>query len=95
MDRLHWDTLITMPYGERFRKHRRLMSQVLNSQAISVYRDLQMNNTKQLLKNLLMEPVQFDHHILRYVVGLERIRCDSFFGGAVKRIQLSSESLTA
>ena len=63
-----WDTVISMPYGDRFRKHRRLMSQVLNSQAIGVYRDFQSNNTKDLLKNLLHEPEKFDQHILRFVL---------------------------
>lgn len=55
-----------MPYGDRFRKHRRLISQVLNSQAISDYRELQVNNTKGLIKSLLHEPEKFEHHILRY-----------------------------
>lgn len=59
-----------MPYGERFRKHRRLISQVLNSQAIGVYKDFQMNNTKELLKNLLKEPEKFDSHILLFVSTL-------------------------
>ena len=44
------------------------MSQVLNSQAIGVYRDFQVNNTKQLLSNLLEEPEKFDQHILRSVL---------------------------
>lgn len=59
-----------MPYGDRFRKHRRLMKQVLNSQAILVYRDFQTNNTKQLLKNLLNGPEKFEQHILRFVPRL-------------------------
>lgn len=56
-----------MPYGERFRKHRRLMSQVLNSQAILVYRDFQVNNTNMLLQNMLREPEKFERHIFRFV----------------------------
>ena len=65
-----WDNVVTMPYGDRFRKHRRLMAQVLNSQAIDVYRDFQVNNTKVLLKNLLRDPEKFDQHILRFVSAL-------------------------
>ena len=63
-----WDTVVTMPYGDRFRKHRRLMSQVLNSQAVWVYRDLEVNITKELLKSLLNDPKEFDHHILMCVL---------------------------
>ena len=65
--RVGWDTVGSMPYGDRLRKHRRLISQVLNSQAIVAYRDYQMANTKHLLKNLLHSPDKFDHHILRSV----------------------------
>ena len=69
-----WDNVVTMPYGDRFRKHRRLMAQVLNSQAIDVYRDFQVNNTKVLLKNLLRDPKKFDQHILRFVSALHIAR---------------------
>lgn len=54
-----------MPYGDRFRKHRRLIAQVLNSQAVTAYRDYQMNNTSQLLKNLLRNPNSFELHVVR------------------------------
>ena len=64
---MDWEHITTMPYGDRFRKHRRLMAHVLNSQAIGVYRDLQVNNTKGLLKNLLFDPEKFDQHIFRFV----------------------------
>ena len=66
--RIGWDTVATMAYGDRFRKHRRLISQVLNSQAVVAYRDLQVNYTKVLLKDLLNSPEKFDHHILRFVI---------------------------
>ena len=68
--RIGWDTVATMAYGDRFRKHRRLMSQVLNSQAVAAYRDLQVNYTKILLKDLLDSPAKFDHHLLRSVIKL-------------------------
>ena len=45
-----------MPYGDRFRKHRRLMSQILNSQAIHVFQELQINSANSLLKDLLTHP---------------------------------------
>ena len=65
-----------MPYGDRFRKHRRLMSQVLNSQAVVAYRELQTNSTKGLLKSLLDSPERFDHHILRFVFA-DSFRCSN------------------
>ena len=65
--RLEWDQLTALPYGDRFRKHRRLMSQVLNSHAIGAYRELQTNNVKVLLRGLLDHPENFEHHILRFV----------------------------
>ena len=64
--RLQWENLATMRYGERFRKHRRLVSQVLNSQAIPAYREIQMNGTKKLLKDLRSNPDKFDQLTLRY-----------------------------
>ena len=74
-----WDTVVTMPYGDRFRKHRRLMAQVLNSQAVGIYRDLEFKAAKQLLKKLLREPKKFDHHIVQCVVPSRREsrRCSS------------------
>ena len=65
--RLEWDQVAALPYGDRFRKHRRLMSQVLNSQAIGAYRELQTINVKVLLRSLLDRPENFEHHILRFV----------------------------
>lgn len=59
-----------MPYGDRFRKHRRLISQVLNSQAVMAYHGLQMNSSKELLKNLLANPEDFEQHIERYLFFL-------------------------
>ena len=58
-----------MGYGERFRKHRKLISQVLNSQAVSTYRDVQANNAKALLRDLLDQPEKFDHLVLRFVIN--------------------------
>lgn len=46
------------------------MSQILNSQAIVVYREFQINNTKGLLKDILREPEKFDQHIFRYALLL-------------------------
>ena len=45
------------------------MSQVLNPQAILVYREFQVNNTKKLLQNLLHAPNEFLHHIFRSVTS--------------------------
>ena len=42
------------------------MSQVLNSQAVLAYRELQTTRAGALLKNLLDHPESFELHILRY-----------------------------
>ena len=60
--------LVALPYGDRFRKHRRLMSQVLNPHAIEAYRGLQSNNIRVLLKELLDRSEDFEHHIMRFAV---------------------------
>ena len=64
--------VVALPYGDRFRKHHRLMSQVLNSQAIGAFRGLQTNTVKMLLKGLLDHPKNFEHHIMRFVTFLYR-----------------------
>ena len=65
-DRLGWDQVGTLPYGDRFRKHRRLISQVLNSQAVFAYHGLQENSTRRLVKGILNDPKSFDKLVFRY-----------------------------
>ncbi|CDO69938.1 hypothetical protein BN946_scf184836.g12 [Trametes cinnabarina] len=66
-----WDNVIThMPYGERFRKHRRWMQEGLQSKnALFGYRSVQRRETYTLLAGLLESPADFASHIHRWAVG--------------------------
>ncbi|OSD03845.1 cytochrome P450 [Trametes coccinea BRFM310] len=66
-----WDNVIThMPYGDRFRKHRRWMHEGLQSkEALLGYRPVQRRETYTLLAGLLETPADFASHIHRWAVG--------------------------
>ncbi|KAI0351242.1 cytochrome P450 [Trametes cingulata] len=66
-----WDNVIThMPYGERFRKHRRWMQDGFQSRdALQGYRPIQRRETYTLLSGLLESPADFVNHIHRWAVG--------------------------
>ncbi|KAM5536785.1 hypothetical protein V8D89_009503 [Ganoderma adspersum] len=55
-----------MPYGQRWRQHRRLFWQHFNIRAISVYQQAQTETTRKFLLKLLQDPSQLVEHI-RYV----------------------------
>ena len=76
-----------MPYGDRFRKHRRLISQVLNLQAVVQFRGLQTSVAQRLLKDLLSEPEKFEHHILRFAAQLAHSVLHSYiYSGNLTRL---------
>ncbi|KAI0363937.1 cytochrome P450 [Pilatotrama ljubarskyi] len=66
-----WDNVIThMPYGERFRKHRRWMQDGFQSKAALLgYRPIQRRETYTFLSGLLESPADFVNHIHRWAVG--------------------------
>ncbi|KAA1466823.1 cytochrome P450 [Dentipellis sp. KUC8613] len=65
-----WDSVITnMPYGERFRKHRRLIQDHFNQQAALEFRPLQRRESCLLLAGLLDAPDAFDRHVRRFAAG--------------------------
>ena len=66
MGRLGWDGIGVMPYGEKFRKYRKLTQQSLTPQAIIPFRDQQAGQARLLLKDLLKDSAGFEHHIHRY-----------------------------
>ena len=69
VNRMGWDSVLAfLPYGDRFRKHRRLMQQHFNVQAVVNFRNLQKAEIYTLLQNLLIAPGQFRHHFHRYVI---------------------------
>ena len=77
--RLGWDQLGSLPYGDRFRKHRKLVTQVLSAQAVLAYHDLQTNNTKKLIQGIFSEPNKFDHLVFRYVSFFLMAICSLLF----------------
>ena len=52
-----------MPYGQRWRQHRRLFWQHFNVRAISVYQQTQTETTRKFLLRLLQDPSQLVEHI--------------------------------
>ncbi|TDL28096.1 cytochrome P450 [Rickenella mellea] len=61
---MSWDSFLTfLPYGDRFRKYRRLMQQHFNSTAVNKFKPLQIEETHRFLKNMLDSPEQFERHI--------------------------------
>ncbi|EIW56861.1 cytochrome P450 [Trametes versicolor FP-101664 SS1] len=66
-----WDNVIThLPYGDRFRKHRRWMHDNFQSKAALLgYRPVQRRETYTMLAGLLESPVEFIEHVHRWAVG--------------------------
>ncbi|KAI0352715.1 cytochrome P450 [Trametes cingulata] len=58
------------PYGERFRRQRRLMQAALGPGAIPSYHKLLEIETQALLKRLLDDPADYERHIRRYAGSL-------------------------
>ena len=52
-----------MPYGQRWRQHRRLFWQHFNVRANSVYQQTQTETTRKFLLKLLQDPSQLVEHI--------------------------------
>ncbi|KAI0060162.1 cytochrome P450 [Artomyces pyxidatus] len=65
-----WDSVITnLPYGDRFRKHRRLIQDHFSAQAIVDFRSLQRKEAYTLLEGLFETPDDFIRHIRRFAAG--------------------------
>lgn len=63
-----WDRVLAfLPYGDRFRKHRKMIQQHFNAQAVVRFQPLQRTEIYVLLHNLLKSPEVFDNHIKRFV----------------------------
>ncbi|KAL1938286.1 hypothetical protein VTO73DRAFT_11737 [Trametes versicolor] len=59
-----------MPYGERFRKHRRWMHDAVGSrERLTALRTTQLRGTRILLRNLLRTPEKFVEHLHLYVAA--------------------------
>ncbi|KAF9223646.1 cytochrome P450 [Gyrodon lividus] len=54
---------VFLPYGDRWRLHRRLFHQAFNMNAASSFRPIQMEKAHELTMNLLMAPDNFPAHL--------------------------------
>ncbi|KAL7278452.1 LOW QUALITY PROTEIN: hypothetical protein ACG7TL_007450 [Trametes sanguinea] len=64
-------SLPAMPYGERFRKHRRWMHEAVGTkERLDAYRSIQQREVRNLLKNLLSSPERFIQHCHLYVAAI-------------------------
>ncbi|KAI0640914.1 cytochrome P450 [Trametes meyenii] len=61
-------TLVPMPYGERFRKHRRSMHEAIGTrEQLDAHRHVQRREVRSLLNRLLESPDRFLEHLHLYV----------------------------
>ncbi|EJD04755.1 cytochrome P450 [Fomitiporia mediterranea MF3/22] len=60
-------TLPFLKYGERFRKHRRMMQQHFNAKAVAAFRPIQSSQVNQFLRNMLTVKPEL---IVKHVHGL-------------------------
>ncbi|KAI0351218.1 cytochrome P450 [Trametes cingulata] len=64
----HESSLPPMPYGERFRKHRRWMHEAIGTkEKLESYRTIQLREAHNLVRNLLNTPGRFLEHLHLYV----------------------------
>lgn len=59
------DNLNFLSYGEQFHKMRKLSQQPFTRQGCLKFREIQIQQTHVLLKNLLGSPHDFDNHAVR------------------------------
>lgn len=71
LSRMRLDCLLAFQrYGDRFRRHRKLLQQHWNAQSALSYRPAQRMETHVMLQNLLDTPEKFQKHIERFGVWL-------------------------
>ena len=71
-----WDTILAfLRYGDRFRKHRKLMQLHWNQQATMFYRPTQRVEIHTLLDNLMRDPKNYGEHVKRSCI-LTELRCE-------------------
>ncbi|KAI5122656.1 hypothetical protein M0805_007918 [Coniferiporia weirii] len=63
-------SLQSLPYGDLFRKHRRMMQKYFGQQAVTSFRSTQEIEVRRLLQNLLAKPDDFIGHIHRFITGV-------------------------
>lgn len=60
-----------MPYGDRWRLHRRFFHQTFRVEALQRFLPFQHRKACHFLRQLLRSPVQFDEHIFECVFKVE------------------------
>ena len=67
------EALVSMRYGDRFRVHRKLTHMGIGIQQVRGYQDLQGDENKVVLFDLLKEPENFVQHVERYAASVVSI----------------------
>lgn len=83
--------MVFMPYGQRWRQHRRIFWQHFRPAAISKYYPIQQAETRRFLARLLQSPLQLKDHIRMYGfifrVGARVTDCvSSLFSGIMLKV---------
>jgi hypothetical protein len=67
------NTLVLVPYGERFRSYRRLFHQLIGSNvSVSQFYPVEEIETHKFLKRLLSTPQDLAQHVRKYVFNFYR-----------------------
>jgi hypothetical protein len=72
INRMGWDFAISaLPYGQKWRTHRRAFHQMFHADAILKYRPVQLNKIHDLLRHFAEDPKDFREH-LRTLAALRK-----------------------
>lgn len=71
VDLMGWDfSLVLMPYGDKWRSHRRMFHQSLRFDSAVSFRPVQLSKVQNLVGNLAAHPQDFMHHLKKCVIPL-------------------------
>jgi hypothetical protein len=63
-----WDFVTSFkPYNDQWRKHRRILHQSYRSAAVGSYRPMVLDNSRELVQNLIESPEEYSMHFRKYV----------------------------
>lgn len=75
-----WDWIFSsMPYGDKWRAHRRLFNKHFRPEMVHTYYPIQTKEVHTLLRSLVHSPDQFSKHVYRYALYYND------YGGSHKR----------
>jgi hypothetical protein len=84
---------VHLPYGNRFRKHRRLIQEGFNATSIPGFRAVQDQEVAYFLDGLSKTPAEFAQHVRRLVIACNARRNEYFLIRDVDSLQAPSSSL--